>query len=226
MIAKARARGPREKRRSDGKHGSAGCNLDGPTGFPAKTAVVTSPRLSHFEHQSSTPFGQVLDGSNTSSGQSNSNPYPGNPVLTFDADPWQDLPEEVAVLADVLVTHCRITRRRVVPVVALQCCFVSFAIEMHCGLPLPQHPFLCCAVPFWTTSIDQFVLASIRPARATISIGRRAPSAAPHWMRRAARLCVASLTLYFVRQRPDTKGAPPLYLTPLPNGPFPWCPPD
>ena len=131
-----------------------------------------------------------------------------------------------AVLADVLVTHCRITRRRVVPIVALQCCFVSFSIEMHCGLPLPQHPFLCCAVPFWTTSIDQFVLASIRPARATILIGRRAPSAAPHWMRRAARLCVASLTLYFVRQRPDTKGAPPLYLTPLPNGPFPWCPPD
>ena len=121
---------------------------------------------------------------------------------------------------------CRITGRRVVPVLALQCCFVSFAIEMHCGLPLPQHPFLHCAVPFWTTSIDQFVLASIRPARATISIGRRAPSAAPHWMRRAARLCVASLTLYFVRQRPDTKGAPPLYLTPLPNGSFPWCPPD
>ena len=42
------------------------------------------------------------------------------------------------------------------------------------------------------------------------------------WMRRAARLCVASLTLYLVRQRPDTKGAPPLYLTPLPNGSFPW----
>ena len=60
----------------------------------------------------------------------------------------------------------------------------------------------------------------------SISIGRRAPSAAVHWMRRAARLCVASLTLCFVGQRPDTKGAPPLYLTPLPNGPFPWCPPD
>ena len=69
----------------------------------------------------------------------------------------------------------------------------------------------------WTTSIDQLVLTSIRPARATISIGRRAPSAAPHWMRRAARLCVASPTLYFVGQRPDTKGAPPLYLTPLPK---------
>ena len=45
-------------------------------------------------------------------------------------------------------------------------------------------------------------------------------------MRRADRLCVASFTLYSVRQRPDTKGAPPLYLTPLPNGPFPWRPPD
>ena len=67
---------------------------------------------------------------------------------------------------------------------------------------------------------------TLRPARATISISCRAASAAPHWMRRAARLCVASLTLYFVRQRPDTKGAPPLYLTPLPNGPFPWRPPD
>ena len=65
-----------------------------------------------------------------------------------------------------------------------------------------------------------------RRGRHLVSIGRRAPSAAPHWMRRAARLCVASLTLYFVRQRPDTKGAPPLYLTPLPNGSFPWCPPD
>ena len=59
-----------------------------------------------------------------------------------------------------------------------------------------------------------------------LSIGVRAHSAAPHWMRCAARLCVASLTLYFVRQWPDTKGAPPLYLTPLPNGSFPWCPPD
>ncbi len=58
------------------------------------------------------------------------------------------------------------------------------------------------------------------------SIGRWAPSAALHWMRRAARLCVAPLTLYFVRQRPDTKGAPPLYLTPFPNGPFPWRPPN
>ena len=59
-----------------------------------------------------------------------------------------------------------------------------------------------------------------------VSIGCWAASAAPHWMRRADRLCVASLTLYFVRQRPDTKGAPPLYLTPLPNGSFPWRPPD
>ncbi len=62
--------------------------------------------------------------------------------------------------------------------------------------------------------------------RRAFSIGCRAASAAPHWMRRADRLCVASLTLYFVRQWPDTKGAPPLYLTPLPNGSFPWCPPD
>ena len=94
--------------------------------------------------------------------------------------------------------------------------------------PPPSHwsPPTYCAVPLRTTSIDQLVLTSIRPARATISIGCRAASAAPHWMRRAARLCVASLTLYFVRQRPDTKGAPPLYLTPLPNGSFPWCPPD
>ena len=120
--------------------------------------------------------------------------------------------------------HLRTSRRP--RRLALQCYFVSFAIEMHCGLPLPQHPFLHCAVPLWTTSIDQLVLTSIRPARATISIGCWAASAAPHWMRRADRLCVASLTLYFVRQRPDTKGAPPLYLTPLPKGSFPWCPPD
>ena len=39
--------------------------------------------------------------------------------------------------------------------------------------------------------------------------------------------------LYSVPQRftllgndPTLKGAPPLYLTPLPNGSFPWCPPD
>ena len=29
----------------------------------------------------------MLDGSNTSSGQSNSHPYPGNPVLTLDQTP-------------------------------------------------------------------------------------------------------------------------------------------
>ena len=45
----------------------------------------------YFEHQSNTPFGQVLDGSNTSSGQSNSHPYPGNPVLTLEVTPWKSV---------------------------------------------------------------------------------------------------------------------------------------
>ena len=50
-------------------------------------ASVDSSGL-YFEHQSNTPFGQVLDSSNTSSGQSNSHPYPGNPVLTLEITPW------------------------------------------------------------------------------------------------------------------------------------------
>ncbi len=55
--------------------------------------------------------------------------------------------------ASVPVGLLPVEEDRVVPIVALQCCFVSFAIEMHCGLPLPQHPFLHCAVPLrppWT----------------------------------------------------------------------------
>jgi len=40
------------------------------SGAPAGTEMDK-----YFEHQSNTPFGQVLDGSNTSSGQSNSHPY-------------------------------------------------------------------------------------------------------------------------------------------------------
>ena len=52
------------------------------SGAPAGTEM-------DFEHQSNTPFGQVVDGSNTSSGQSNSHPYPGNPVLTLEVTPWK-----------------------------------------------------------------------------------------------------------------------------------------
>ena len=41
----------------------------------------------YFEHLSNTSSIQVLDCSNTSSCQSNSRPYPGNPVLTLELRP-------------------------------------------------------------------------------------------------------------------------------------------
>ena len=46
-----------------------------------------APRGAHFEHLSNTSSTQVLDCSNTSSCQSNSHPYPGNPGLTLDTNP-------------------------------------------------------------------------------------------------------------------------------------------
>ena len=48
-----------------------------------------APRGAYFEHLSNTSSTQVLDCSNPSSCQSNSRPYPGNPVLTLDGDPWR-----------------------------------------------------------------------------------------------------------------------------------------
>ena len=46
-----------------------------------------APRGAYFEHLSNTSSTQVLDCSNTSSCQSNSRPYPGNPGLTLDVAP-------------------------------------------------------------------------------------------------------------------------------------------
>ena len=47
-----------------------------------------APRGAYFEHLSNTSSTQVLDCSNTSSCQSNSRPYPGNPGLTLEPNPW------------------------------------------------------------------------------------------------------------------------------------------
>lgn len=46
-----------------------------------------APRGAYFEHLSNTSSTQVLDCSNTSSCQSNSRPYPGNPGLTLKLSP-------------------------------------------------------------------------------------------------------------------------------------------
>ena len=59
--------------------------LTGP--ISGERSHLQAPRGAYFEHLSNTSSFQVLDCSNTSSCQSNSHPYPGNPVLTLDCDP-------------------------------------------------------------------------------------------------------------------------------------------
>ena len=51
-----------------------------------------APRGAYFEHLSNTSSTQVLDCSNTSSCQSNSRPYPGNPVLMLKVSPCRAPP--------------------------------------------------------------------------------------------------------------------------------------
>ena len=62
--------------------------LTGP--ISGERSHLQAPRGAYFEHLSNTSSFQVLDCSNTSSCQSNSHPYPGNPCLTLDDDPWSD----------------------------------------------------------------------------------------------------------------------------------------
>ena len=61
--------------------------LTGP--ISGERSHLQAPRGAYFEHLSNTSSFQVLDCSNTSSCQSNSHPYPGNPVLMLDGDPWR-----------------------------------------------------------------------------------------------------------------------------------------
>ena len=60
--------------------------LTGP--ISGERSHLQAPRGAYFEHLSNTSSFQVLDCSNTSSCQSNSHPYPGNPCLTLDVSPW------------------------------------------------------------------------------------------------------------------------------------------
>ena len=64
--------------------------LTGP--ISGERSHLQAPRGAYFEHLSNTSSFQVLDCSNTSSCQSNSHPYPGNPILTLEVDPWGTLP--------------------------------------------------------------------------------------------------------------------------------------
>ena len=59
--------------------------LTGP--ISGERSHLQAPRGAYFEHLSNTSSFQVLDCSNTSSCQSNSRPYPGNPVLTLELRP-------------------------------------------------------------------------------------------------------------------------------------------
>ena len=63
--------------------------LTGP--ISGERSHLQAPRGAYFEHLSNTSSFQVLDCSNTSSCQSNSHPYPGNPCLTLDVPPWSTL---------------------------------------------------------------------------------------------------------------------------------------
>ena len=60
--------------------------LTGP--ISGERSHLQAPRGAYFEHLSNTSSFQVLDCSNTSSCQSNSHPYPGNPGLTLEPNPW------------------------------------------------------------------------------------------------------------------------------------------
>ena len=60
--------------------------LTGP--ISGERSHLQAPRGAYFEHLFNTSSTQVLDCSNTSSCQSNSHPYPGNPGLTLDVPPW------------------------------------------------------------------------------------------------------------------------------------------
>ena len=67
-----------------------------------------APRGAYFEHLSNTSSTQVLDCSNTSSCQSNSRPYPGNPGLTLELSPWVGTYLlEVDETLDGSTTHCQ-----------------------------------------------------------------------------------------------------------------------
>ena len=66
--------------------------LTGP--ISGERSHLQAPRGAYFEHLSNTSSTQVLDCSNTSSCQSNSHPYPGNPCLSLDVSPCAKLVEQ------------------------------------------------------------------------------------------------------------------------------------